>query len=121
MNKVYKYLVPAFIILVFIGVMTSHIFLKRPLGETDDVESFIAALRTDLVKEDWLNAEKHLSDLQRGWCIVVRRVQFSVERDEINLLNANLARISGFLLARDKAGALAELAEAEEHWNYLGR
>jgi len=32
-----------------------------------------------------------------------------------------LARLTGYLEAKDKAGALAELYEAKRHWDDLGR
>jgi len=47
------------------------------------------------------------------------RIQFSSERDEINFLSADIARLKGAIRGKDKAEAYAQLEEAREHWEQL--
>lgn len=60
-----------------------------------------------------------LKSLKTAWKIVKRRVQFSVERDEVNLIDTNIARIEGALMLHDKPFIIIELSEMKDHWNEL--
>lgn len=48
-----------------------------------------------------------------------KRVQFSVERDEMILIDTNISRIEGALSERDKSFIIIELSEMQNHWNEL--
>jgi hypothetical protein len=43
-----------------------------------------------------------------------------MERNEIKHLSVSLTRARAAITAKDKAGALMELEEADYHWNSLG-
>ena len=47
------------------------------------------------------------------------RIQYSVEKDEINAINLNLARIKAYIALREGDEAYVELIEAMEHWENL--
>jgi len=113
--------IPVATLIVFILVMISGNFLKKPLGGDDDVPGSIEKTIRSVIDENWDEAGTMADQLQRAWDKVVARVQFSSERDEINALSMNLARLRGAIIAKDKSGALMELKEAYEHWEELGK
>ena len=45
----------------------------------------------------------------------------SVEKNEINAIDVNLARLKSCVTSRDNTQALLELNEAREHWHDLNR
>jgi len=75
----------------------------------------------DIELGKWEEAEKKTDQLSVSWKKIVNRVQFSSERDEINALNVNIARLRGAKWAKDKSNSLSELCEAYEHWDELGK
>lgn len=121
MRKFLVITIPIVTLVLFILVMESDIFLKRPLGNHDSIPKSINTIINDIQKDDWDKAAKDTGNLSEVWKKIVRRVQFSSERDEINAFSINLARLRGSILAKDKAGAFTELYEAYEHWEDLGK
>jgi len=100
--------------------MLSGDFLKRPLGKADNIPESIQLIVNDIESEKWDAADEKTTQLEKTWVKIVRRVQFSSERDEINALSVNIARLHGAIWAKDKSGSLEELCEAYEHWDELG-
>lgn len=121
MRKFLVIAIPIVTLTVFILVMLSGDFLKRPLGKDDNIPDSIQLIINDVELEKWAEAEKKADKLSTAWKKVVNRVQFSSERDEINALNVNIARLHGAIWARDKSSSLEELCEAYEHWDELGK
>ncbi len=121
MKRWIKSLIPAVILLIFALIMTSDWYWKKPRGPHNDVAMLLQKVRDAVLAEDWAQAKADLQQLDSAWRLVITRVQFSVERDEIRGLTLSLARLHGALLAEDKTGALMELAQAEEHWIDLGK
>lgn len=119
MKKVRMYIIPIMILLLFVGIMNSGGILKQPFSKTDDVLSYIEALKKDVVDENWKQAEIDIARVKSAWRIVEKRVQFSVERNDINEIDINIARIEGALLAKDKTSAFIELSQITRHWNEL--
>lgn len=99
--------------------MLSGSFLKRPFGENDDIPQAIEDIIQDVNTGEWEEVSKGTEELDRIWKKVIFRVQFSSEKDEINYLSTNIARLRGAILAEDKADALIELKEAYNHWKQL--
>ncbi len=122
MRKFLIITIPIVTIVFFILVMESDILLKRPLGNNNNsIPKSINTVINDIQRDDWDKAVKDTNNLSEVWKKIVRRVQFSSERDEINAFSINLARLRGSILAKDKAGAFSELYEAYEHWEDLGK
>jgi hypothetical protein len=119
MRKLVYYSIPIIVLIVFVLIMNSGGYLKRPRGEEEDLPGLIKIVEEDLLNERWDSVSLNVDRLKNTWQKVIPRVQFSVERDEILAINRGLARIQGFIKARDKAGALAEISEINEHWNDL--
>lgn len=119
MIKLLYYLVPAIVIACFIAIMNAGAYLKEPRGAYDNVPKYFQMVEAGVKTEQWDTAQEDLDELKKAWRIVIRRIQFDVEREELNRLSANLARLEGAIEAEDKGGALAELAEAQAHWEEL--
>ncbi|AAO35050.1 hypothetical protein K144313037_02430 [Clostridium tetani] len=113
--------IPIITLVIFILVMLSGNYLKRPMGKDDDVVGFIEIVIEDVNDENWEVADKNREKLEDAWNKIVKRIQFSSERSEMNELDASLARLKGAIMAKDKGLALAELNVAYEHWKSLGR
>ncbi|MHB8062122.1 MAG: DUF4363 family protein [Ruminiclostridium sp.] len=121
MRKFLIITIPTVTIVFFILIMLSGDFLKRPLGKADDIPESIQLIINDIKSESWDAADEKTERLSKAWDKVVKRVQFSSERDEINALYVNIARLHGAIWAKDKSGSLEELCEAYEHWDQLGK
>jgi len=106
---------------LFIAIMLSGYYLKQPFGEDDNVLHQIALVKEQVKNEDWKSAQRELNNLEIAWRKVTPRIQFSMERNEINQLDVSLARAGAAITAKDQAGALMELEEAARHWHNLGR
>lgn len=119
MKKFKAYIIPVLTILLFIAIMTTGGLLKKPFSSKDDVISYIEIMRKDINEEKWDKAGKDLSNIKTAWEIVKKRVQFSVERDEMILIDTNISRIEGALSERDKSFIIIELSEMQNHWNEL--
>lgn len=114
-------IIPALTLAIFILLMNSGTFFKNLSGPTAHLPEFFSLLQASIHREEWPEAADYLKKMQSAWRIVVPRIQFSEERDEINNFQHSLARMKGFVEARHKAGALAELRELEETWVNLGK
>ncbi len=113
MKKLFYYFTVAIILMVFIGLMNSGNYWARPMSEP------FSNLKRSLQSENWEQAEKSYQDLMLTWQQIVPRIQFSVEKDEINAINLNLARVKACIKLRLKDQAYLELTEAMEHWENL--
>ena len=100
-------------------MMNSGNLLKQPFQ--DSFLKCLSEAKTHVNERRWDKATRDIKETQSIWDKVVKRVQFSVERDEINNLQHSLARLKGYIEARDQPGAFAELEEVKETWNDLGK
>ena len=121
MENIVKKLIPIGALIIFIAIMTTASILKQPFYGTDDVMYYVDQLSDDIQNEKWDVAHNQLDKTEKSWEHIVYRIQFSTERDEINDFKKNLERIRGFIIARDQAGALANLAEMRFIWRELGK
>jgi hypothetical protein len=119
MKKLKQSIIPAIVLLLFAAIMNSGEFLKKPFGSNDDVERCIQAVKSDVKSEKWQQASVDLKKLKTAWKIVEKRVQFSVERDEMILIDTNISRIEGAISVHDKSSSIIELEELLGHWNEL--
>lgn len=121
MRKFMVIAIPITSIVLFILIMISGSWLKNSLGQGKNIPDLINGLGKDILDERWEETEKGIQKLERSWDKVVKRIQFSSERDEINFFNSNIAHLKGAVLAKDKTGSLIELHEAMDHFKGLGR
>lgn len=120
MRKFIVLAIPTVTLILFVLIMQSSIFLKKPLGQDDDVPGTLDSMIDDVNNEAWDDANNELEDLNIAWKKVLFRVQFGSGKEEIYQLDTSLARLEGAVIARDKAGALMELYEVYNHWEELG-
>ncbi|TCP29315.1 uncharacterized protein DUF4363 [Scopulibacillus darangshiensis] len=113
--------IPVLLMVIFIFIMMSGIFLKKPMGKDDHVVKNINILYNDIQQRKWKAASTDRDDLESAWKRVVPRVQFSAERDEMNKISNSLAKLDGFIDGKEKAGALAELKDLENNWRNIGK
>lgn len=121
MRKFFVIFTPIAIVAITALIMLSGEFLKKPTGDMDNVPKYMDTITKAVQSEDWKSAEENASKLEDAWKIIVKRVQFSGERNEINDLNVSIARIKASINVQDKSAALMELSEAGQHWIGLGR
>lgn len=74
-----------------------------------------------VTSDEWTLAEQDTSELETAWKAIVKWVQFSSERDEINSLSVSIARIKSSISSKDKTSTLMELSEARQHWADLSK
>lgn len=121
MRKFFVIFIPVIILAISIFVMLSCSFFKKPKGDIDNIPKHMDIITKAVTSDNWSLAEQNMSELESGWKTVIKRVQFSCERDEINALNVSIARLKASVDAKDKASALIEISEAMQHWNDLGK
>jgi hypothetical protein len=114
----------AFVVLlfaVFILIMNGGDLFKKPLGSGDNFMLYMNRLEDNISTNEWQTASVNYNNLHQAWKKIVPRIQYSVEKDEINAIDVNLARLKICITSRDKTLALIELNEAREHWHDLNR
>lgn len=121
MRKIIAVLIPSALLVFFILVMVSSSFLKESFGENDNIPDIIAEIKADINNGNWSDARNGADRLDEAWNIIINRIQFSAERDEIRDAKTSIARMKGYIEANDKAGSLAELGEVKKHWMDIGK
>ncbi|MDT8900706.1 hypothetical protein [Anaeroselena agilis] len=121
MIRFFYYAVPVVVLVLFVAVMQSGLYLKLPTGEDDDVPRYIQKIAADVGADDWDAARQDVEKLDKAHRILTKRIQFSVERDDIQGLGLSIARAKGMIEARDKAGTLSQMYEAYAYWNDFGK
>ena len=121
MKSLKYYAFVALLFAVFIFIMNSGDLFKKPLGSGDDFMLYMNHLEENISVNDWQTAGINYEKLHRAWKKIVPRIQYSVEKDEINAIDVNLARLESCITSQDKTLALLELNEAREHWHDLNR
>ncbi len=113
--------IPIVTIVLFVLIMLSDMVLKNSFYTDDNIPVSIDSVRKEIEENNWEEANSKTLQLTTAWNKVVKRVQFSAEKDEINGFDKNLARLKGAIAAKDKSDAFMELNEAYEHWVNLGK
>ena len=121
MRKFFVISIPIVTIALFILIMLSGNFLKKISVNNITIPGAIEQIINDIEYENWDGASKKVEQLSISWEKMVKFVQFSSERDEINSFDAAIAKLRGSIIAKDKASSLIELNEAYEHWEELGQ
>jgi len=119
MRKTLVIAIPILTLILFIFIMQSGSFLKKTKINGEDIPTIINAIIENIDKNEWDKAQSKSDELSNAWKKIVMRIQFSSERDEINFLSADIARLKGAIRGKDKAEAYAQLEEAREHWEQL--
>lgn len=118
-NKFFKYIVPISILVLFVIVMLSGKYLKKPTNTSDDMMSFVYSAIDNCKSENWDKVQYDTDNIKNAWEKIQKRIQFSVERGQLYDMEINIARIRGAAKARDKNNLMIELTEIIENWNEL--
>lgn len=121
MQKLIYYSVVAIILTVCILVMNLDTFLSTGRTEIDNVPLHMSALKTSLDNAQWETAQQEYQALTTAWQIIKPRIQFSVEKDQLDAIDSGLARLAAYIRWQDRVGAAVELSEIESHWHDLRR
>lgn len=121
MNRTIGYLIPFLVIIIFAVLLNSGSILKKPLGQDDDVVRQLGIIKQAVLAEKWEEATIKTNELERIWQRITFRAQFSVEKDGILGFEKSLYRLKSFIDAKNVAGALAEIGEAEFHFKDLAQ
>lgn len=121
MKKLLRIAVPSFILIISVLIMLSGSFIKKPRGDYDNVIKNIDITTKAVLLEDWRLAAQNTQKLDSSWKIVIKRIQFSSERTEINNISLSIARLKACITAKDKPSALIELNSVKADWDDLGK
>lgn len=121
MRKFLVITIPIVTIICFILIMLSGNYLKNSFVNDDNIPEIIQLVTNNINDGKWEEASKNIERLDEAWSKIVKRVQFSSERDEINEFSFSLARLRGAIKGKDKSSSFSELSEAYEHWKELGK
>ncbi|MDR3593499.1 DUF4363 family protein [Clostridium sp.] len=121
MRKFLVITIPVVALISFVLIMLSGSILKKSSVNGSNVPESIQLAVNDVEAEDWAGANEKTENLSNVWEKVVKRIQFSSERDEINSFSGSIARLRGAIAAKDKSASLIALNEAYEHWDGLGK
>jgi len=120
MERLWRYMVPILVLLLFIAVMNGKLYKLTLYPEKgDDFPHYLQALKEDVTDEQWIKVQGDYDELTALWKNMVERIQFSVEKDQIEAIDVNLARMQAYIELRDKKGVVVELLELKEHWKNI--
>ncbi|WP_338587075.1 DUF4363 family protein [Paenibacillus sp. Y5S-9] len=114
------YVLPIFLILVFIAIMASGAFLKKPFGKDDRLLESVQMLEKQVEGKQWTEAKSQINYAMQAWDKVVNRIQFSVERESIYDILGTLARMKGGVAAQDDKAIMEEIYYFYVLWDNLG-
>ena len=121
MRRFFVTFIPIATITFFILIMLSENYFKMSPNDDSNVPSSIEALKKEIENDNWQEASVKADNLLKVWDNIVKKVQFSAEKDEIDCFYVNIARLKGAIAAKDKSNSLIELSEAYEHWEKIGK
>jgi len=76
-------------------------------------------IEEQVIRAQWDEAESELRTLEKVYSAARPRIQFSMERNEMNDVEVSLTRLHSYLVAADSTGALVSTEEARYHWANL--
>ncbi|WP_145321838.1 DUF4363 family protein [Paenibacillus xylanexedens] len=114
------YVLPIFLILVFVAIMASGSFLKKPFGTEDRLLESVQTLEKNVEDKQWTAAKSQIDYAMQAWERIVDRIQFSVERETIYDILGTLARIKGGVAAEEDKEIMEEIYYFYALWENLG-
>lgn len=119
MKFMYK-VIPVAILSVSIVMMLSGQWLKHSIGKEDDVIKGMTMLEQAVKEEDWDAAANHVEVIDSAWRQVVKRIQFSVERERIREVDAAIVRLKAAVSVQDEKKVIEEVEFFYMIWDTLG-
>ena len=119
MRRILIIAIPVITLVLFVLIMHSGNFLKRPMGKDDDIPGTIDGIIEAVRNDSWDEADSRLQGLESAWKKVLFRVQFGSERMKSTNLQ-KYCKIKGSCDSQRQIRCLMELNEAYMHWDELG-
>lgn len=121
LKKFLLFLIPLLTLVLFILIMNSGSLLKKPLGEDDRLYETIQQIEADVKEKNWDKANNKINYAETAWKKIVRRIQFSVEKEYIFQINETLSRIKGGIKVKDDKAIIEEIYYFYELWDKLAK
>ncbi|GKX29523.1 hypothetical protein SH1V18_20030 [Vallitalea longa] len=121
MKKAILIIFTGIILGLFILIMNSGEYLKRPFGNNDDVDLMLQNLEKDIITDNWDKGINDIEELKGAWNKVLKRIQFSVERDNLMGIDLSIARLNGSIRGKNKVESLIGFEELKNYWDNLGK
>lgn len=118
MRKFLVRAIPIVTIIIFVLVMNIDILYKKYFDK-NNINNSINQIISKVNDDKWAEANTNTDQLKESWKKVVRIIQFSAERGEIQSFDKNISRLQGAIVTKDKNNAIIELHEALEHWENI--
>lgn len=119
MKKVLRIVVPIFMLLIFILVMTTGGIVKKPLNDSEDVVAYALAIRDNVAQAKWDNATENMTSLEEAWNKIRFRIQFSIEGNRMYEFEAILSQLKGAINARSEVMTIMQLESLMGEWDRL--
>lgn len=119
MLKIAYYTVVALLMALCLAVMNGGDYFKKPHSDLDNVELHLSRAKVAVENKHWNEANQHCQALNIAWEKIKPRIQFSVEKDEMNAIDVGLARLDSYIRWEEQTEAWVELTEIESHWHNL--
>nr|WP_154894296.1 DUF4363 family protein [Paenibacillus xylanexedens] len=114
------YVLPIFLLVLFVAIMATGSFLKKPFGTQDRLLESVQTLEKQVEKKQWTEAKSQIEYAMQAWDRIVNRIQFSVERETIYDILGTLSRIKGGVAAEDDKEIMEEIYYFYVLWENLG-
>lgn len=121
LKKIVLFLIPLLTLVLFIFIMNSGSLLKKPLGKDDRLYETVHQIEADVKEKNWDKASNNINYAETAWEKIVRRIQFSVEKEYIFQINETLARIKGGIEVKDDKAIMEEIYYFYELWDKLAK
>ncbi|OMF61381.1 DUF4363 family protein [Paenibacillus sp. FSL R5-0766] len=115
------YVLPIFLILLFVAIMAGGTYLKKPFGTQDRLLESVQKLEKHVESKQWTAAKSQVEYAMKAWDQIVNRIQYSVEREMIYDILGVLARIKGGIAAEDDQAIMEEIYYFYVLWDELGK
>lgn len=119
MLKIAYYIVVVLLMALCLAVMNGSDYLKKAHSDLDNVPLHLSQVKSAVEREDWNRANHDYLALKTAWQKIKPRIQFSVEKDEMNDIDFGLARLGAYIRWEDKTESWVEVSEIETHWKDL--
>ncbi|MBK5239656.1 DUF4363 family protein [Clostridium sp.] len=121
MKKFISYSIPIITLTLFVLIMLSGSYLKKPRNSSEDVIAYTQISIEHVKDEKWDMLNQDITSIDSAWKKIIPRIQFSVERDEIYNISLNIARLRASIASEDKVSTMVALYEIIEDWDELSR
>ncbi|MFB4164131.1 DUF4363 family protein [Alteribacillus sp. JSM 102045] len=120
MKKFLLYFIPCVFIISTFVLMTSGGWMKNSFNENNNVISYLENMEHHIKHEEWNSAKTEQLKAQKAWEAVSKRIQYSVERADMQTMNQSLSKIKGGIENQDTSTIFPELYYFYDAWDKLG-